>query len=434
MLQVRTILRLEWLMPILFLSLILGGPKADGAENRPYAGRPYAGRPLEEVLGELRDGGLEIFFTSHLVRPEMRVVEEPTATRPRRILGQILAPHGLEAVAGPGGRLVVVVAPKPAVVRGLARERQSGVAIPGVRLVLKGAEREAWSTRDGSFLLDDLAPGTYDLQAHLPGFVVTHRELELGNEGEGFTLEDKRRLEVWGLKQKWNFTVGEKARTWQFRIEAYQRLITDPRPRYENIFEPISIFPEIEPDRILIRPESGEARGIELFLKGRLSDRLDGWVSYTYSEIEDRVDGRAQPRRIDQPHALNVDLNWRAGEHWNVNLAWRYHTGWPTSSISGRLEVDDEGEEEFVPVIGPFYAERLPSYHRLDLRASREWKLKKGVLGFYVEIQNVYDRENIAGFDIDFEFELNENGEIDVFAAEEVWGGFLPSFGFTWEF
>lgn len=107
---------------------------------------------------------------------------------------------------------------------------------------------------------------------------------------------------------------------------------------------------------------------------------------------------------------------------------------WPTTAVMGALDEDDEGEVEIVPVIGPFNAERLPSYHRLDLRASREWYKRNGVLGFYFEIQNVYDRENIAGFDVDFEFELRDDGQIDVIALEEVWGGFLPSFGITWEF
>ena len=57
------------------------------------------------------------------------------------------------------------------------------------------------------------------------------------------------------------------------------------------------------------------------------------------------------------------------------------------------------GELEGVPTFGPINAERLPSYHRLDLRASREWRLQKGNLTLFLEIQNAYDRLNVAGFD-----------------------------------
>ena len=140
------------------------------------------------------------------------------------------------------------------------------------------------------------------------------------------------------------------------------------------------------------------------------------------------------PRRIDQPHALDLDFEIRLGEHWRLNLAWRYHTGWPTTAVMGVEEIDDEGESEIVPVLGPIHAERLPDYHRLDLRASREWQKKNGLLGLFIEVQNVYDHENTAGFDVDFEFLKSPDGSIAVLPIEEVWGGFLPSFGITWEF
>ena len=87
-----------------------------------------------------------------------------------------------------------------------------------------------------------------------------------------------------------------------------------------------------------------------------------------------------------------------------------------------------------MPVFGPVYGERLPAYHRLDLRASREWRPKKGVLTFFLDVQNVYDRQNVAGFDVDFEFGLNDDGEIDIEAIHEIWGGIWPSFGISWEF
>ena len=217
------------------------------------------------------------------------------------------------------------------------------------------------------------------------------------------------------------------------RVEAYQRRISNPRSRYENLFQPVEIFPEIETDRILIAPESGEAQGLEVFLRGSVG-RLEWWANTTWARVRDRIDGRDVPRRIDQPFAFNLDFNIRAGRHWNVNLAWRYHTGWPTTAVMGELEEDGEGELEAVPVLGPLNAERLPDYHRLDLRASREWRRRRGVLGFFIDVQNVYDRQNVAGYDSDFEFVVLANGDVEVTADQEVWSRILPSFGITWEF
>ena len=73
---------------------------------------PYEGLPLAEVLEDLRTRGLDIVYSDRLVRPEMRVVEEPKSTAPRQILDEILPPHGLRAEDGSGGRILVVRKPE----------------------------------------------------------------------------------------------------------------------------------------------------------------------------------------------------------------------------------------------------------------------------------------------------------------------------------
>ena len=74
----------------------------------------YAGRSLEEVLNELANElkslGLKLAFADEFVKPEMRVTSEPTSTDPRKILDEVLRPHGLRAKDGPKGTLLVVSA------------------------------------------------------------------------------------------------------------------------------------------------------------------------------------------------------------------------------------------------------------------------------------------------------------------------------------
>ena len=78
---------------------------------------PLAGRPLAEALRLLEARGLTVIFSSELVRPEMRVTDEPKASRPEEALAEILRPHGLTFRPGPGGKLLVVRAPLAAVAR-----------------------------------------------------------------------------------------------------------------------------------------------------------------------------------------------------------------------------------------------------------------------------------------------------------------------------
>ncbi len=95
------------------------------------------------------------------------------------------------------------------------------------------------------------------------------------------------------------------------RVELYERRVEDPRVRFENLFDPLSIVPELEGDRVRIAPERHVARGLEVFLsgQGQLAGRRAGYfVSYAYARSYDRVDGRDVPRSIDQPHTLRFDL------------------------------------------------------------------------------------------------------------------------------
>jgi len=160
-------------------------------------------------------------------------------------------------------------------------------------------------------------------------------------------------------------------------------------------------------------------------------------TNYAYAETEDLIDETWVPREFDQTNTLNVDFDFLVTRKWRLNLAWRYHTGWPTTPISlveveggnGSAEEDEELETEYEIVLGPFNSDRLPDYHRFDARLSRQWGLSFGELTFFVDIQNVLDRKNVAGFDITVD---TEEGELEQIVEEGV--GFLPSIGISIEF
>ena len=220
------------------------------------------------------------------------------------------------------------------------------------------------------------------------------------------------------------------ARTLALRVEGYYRDIDNPRPRYENLYEPINTFPEAEPDRVRIAPERSVSEGIEIFLRGRQSERFGWFVNYSWASIEDRLTGSWVPRSYDQRHTINLDVDYRLGADWRLNVAWRYHSGWPTTPLTLEPEEDEDGELVFVPVLGELNSERLASYHRFDVRASRSWQLRGGRrLGFFVDVQNLFDRDNIAGFDVEID---DEEGEVDF--ETEFWAGIVPSLGVTFEF
>src|SRR4029450_3550864 len=80
---------------------------ARGPALSEVEGTKYADRPLGDVLRELQAAGLNIVFSSEIVRPTMKVLAEPKAVQPRKILEEIRRPHGLQVRSARGGAAVV---------------------------------------------------------------------------------------------------------------------------------------------------------------------------------------------------------------------------------------------------------------------------------------------------------------------------------------
>ena len=223
---------------------------------------------------------------------------------------------------------------------------------------------------------------------------------------------------------------------YNLRVDAYDRDISSPRPYYDNIFEAVNPNPEATRDRILIAPQSSNARGVELFASRRGGKRFNWWGSYAWSEVTDRIDGRDVPRSYDQTHAVSLSGTYRISPKWTVTGVFNYHTGWPTTAISGRAIVGPDGAVEIEPVLGDLRAERLDDYHRLDVRVSRFVEFANGnSLEFFVDVQNLYGRDNVAGFLVDERsFTLLPSGEVEYVPVVEEWLGLLPSFGIGFRF
>ena len=216
----------------------------------------------------------------------------------------------------------------------------------------------------------------------------------------------------------------------RLRFDAFQRLGTDLRPRYVNLFSPIVLFPEGSPDRLRIEPDRFRAQGFELFAQGKGGSRVNWWASYAWSEVEDRIDQAWVPRSNDQTHALTLSLGTRLWRNWNLDAVFLYHTGWPITEVTATLE-----DGNIVPQLGPLYGERVDDYHRLDVRLSRSFRLDWADLQLYFDIQNIYNRENERGFEFgEAAFQPQPDGSVLVQPEVDTWLGMVPSFGLTWSF
>ena len=142
---------------------------------------------------------------------------------------------------------------------------------------------------------------------------------------------------------------------------------------------------------------------------------------------------------MDQRHAFTVTAAFHPSPSWTVSGSWHIHSGWPYTPqevLFDTLTVF-RGEGENWPMywkegFSPLNSERLPAYHRLDLRATRRFELRKGTLDVYVDLFNAYNQSNLRSYD--YVLRWIDNQAMFARVPDEEQLPFLPSIGFRWEF
>ncbi|HTV22108.1 MAG TPA: TonB family protein [Polyangiaceae bacterium] len=151
----------------------------------------------------------------------------------------------------------------------------------------------------------------------------------------------------------------------------------------------------------------GRSYGAELLLRYKPVDRFFGWVAYTLSRSERRNPGEDWERfDYDQTHILTALGSYKLGRGWQLGARFRYITGRPYTPYLGGVVDYDAGV--YSPLQGSEQnGARLPARHQLDLRVDKEWQFASWKLGAYLDVQNVYNRENTE--DIGYNYDFSEN-------------------------
>jgi outer membrane receptor protein involved in Fe transport len=212
------------------------------------------------------------------------------------------------------------------------------------------------------------------------------------------------------------------------RLEAYYKDYEELKPRYENQFDPLVLIPELQTDRIEVASTSGSVRGLELLLNRRGAGPWGWWLSYTWSEADDNIDGADVERSWDQTHSFNAGVNWISGP-WDVTLAGTWHTGWPTTPVS--LGEAPPGEVPPV-VIGERNATRFDAFKSVDLRVAYTFALEKSELLTFVEFTNLLVQKNQCC--VEYSERDTGGGVYRLERDRDDWIRFAPNIGVLWRF
>lgn len=138
----------------------------------------------------------------------------------------------------------------------------------------------------------------------------------------------------------------------------------------------------------------GRAYGLEVSIKKKLGN-LTGWISYTLSKTERKVEGindnEWYSARQDRTHDLSIVASYQISQRWSVSSAFVYSTGDAVTFPSGKYT--SGGVTQY------YYKgrnnERMPDFHRWDISATLEGKENKKLQSSWnFGLYNVYGREN----------------------------------------
>jgi hypothetical protein len=145
----------------------------------------------------------------------------------------------------------------------------------------------------------------------------------------------------------------------------------------------------------------GRAYGMELIAKKK-SGKLTGWISYTLSKTERKINGINNNEwynaRMDKTHDLSIVATYQLNPKWSFSGLFVYSTGNAVTFPTGKYELNGQTIFQY----SNRNADRMPAYHRMDLSATYEPSSNKRFRGSWTfGIYNLYGREN--AYTINFE-------------------------------
>lgn len=191
--------------------------------------------------------------------------------------------------------------------------------------------------------------------------------------------------------------------------------------------------PHIETD--VVNAE-GKAYGVEFLMK-KLTGKLNGWLSYTYSRTLLRAigtgngdainQGKFYPSSYDKPHDITLIGNYKLSRRFSVSLNFTYSTGRPITLPVSKFILD--GAPRLL------YSERnqyrIPDYYRTDFAMNIEGNHKVKKLAhssWTIAVYNLFGRHN--AYSVYFK---SENGRINGYQLS-IFGNPIPSVTYNFRF
>ncbi len=212
---------------------------------------------------------------------------------------------------------------------------------------------------------------------------------------------------------------------YDFSLEGYYRHIDNVLDYRDGI----SFASAIEIERLVLAGE-GRSYGVE-FCARKNTGKFTGWLSYTLSWSQTRIDGISMGEwydaNNDRRHDINIVASYKLNNAWTFNASWVYNSGQAFTAPSAKYQIVDN----YIYYYAERNGYRAPDYHRLDVSATWSKKIASGRLTreWSFGIYNLYNRYN--PFLIQFEDSQYGRGTR---AKQYSLFGIVPSVSFNLKF
>ena len=154
----------------------------------------------------------------------------------------------------------------------------------------------------------------------------------------------------------------------------------------------------------------GHSYGVDVLLRQLEIGAAAGWLSYSYGVSHREQEEITYFPPQDRRHTLNLVGSYRAGRY-VLGGHFAYGSGLPYTSVVGQFNKwrYDPGTgrwnppSEPAPAGGARNGTRYPPYHRLDLSIARSFRLGRAELTPFLQVVNVYNRQNVFTYLFDYE-------------------------------
>lgn len=186
---------------------------------------------------------------------------------------------------------------------------------------------------------------------------------------------------------------------------------------------------------------TGYTYGTDLMLRNDWKG-LEGFVGYTISQTKRKMEGlnldpltgesQAFYPRYDRSHSLSLVQTFNVtqntgfqvlGADFKIGVNFSYNSGQPTDKPE-RIYFDGEN---FQIIYSYQDRERLPAYMRLDLSTKYEWIKSWGSIEPYLEIINVFNRDNVSYRS--YRLVVDSDGSVELDSNSGTQFPFLPFIG-----